>query len=191
MHTKDLYTQRSYQLLKGAQTLTLVPTNNLSTVTRNRVLRSIDPTWTKGKGKLPAYGAARMIADVLRQEYQIPHTDTWGDVAEFNVRYEHLPPEAYARLNELFLAEKACIRMHPKGDDRDYRQYYIERGYGIWAEATLPPTGRFEFRHLRPDSEVKAMMLAVSKRPENAERIKLAVQHVLDGRPLHITFNRE
>jgi hypothetical protein len=132
-----------------------------------------------------------MLIDLLRAEYQIPRTETWGNEAEFNVRYEHLPPEAHARLNELFLAEKAAIRMHPKGARRDYRQYYIDRGYGIWGEATLPATGLVEFSHLRPDQEVKEMMLAVMQRPENLERIKLAVQHVLDGRPLQIIYTKE
>ncbi len=192
MITHNIYDFRSYQLLlKGAQTVTTVPTANLTAVTRNRVLRAIDPSWTKGKGNMPHRGAARMLVDLLRDEYQIPQTETWGDEAEFNVRYEHLPPEAHARLNELFLAEKAAIRMHPKGDYRDYRLGYISRGYGIWGEDTLPPTGRFEFRHVRPDHEVKEMMLAVSKRPENLERIQLAVQHVLDGRPLQIIYTKE
>lgn len=193
MIIKDIYDFRTYQLLKGAQTVTTVPTANLTAVTRNRVLRTIDPSWTKGKGKgnMPSRGAARMLVDLLRDEYQIPQTETWGSEAEFNVRYEHLPPEAHARLNELFLAEKVAIRMHPKGDYRDYRQYYIDRGYGIWGEDSLPPTGRFEFVHVRPDQEVKEMMLAVTKHPENVERIKLAVQHVLDGRPLQIIYTKE
>lgn len=191
MITNNIYALRDYETLMGAQTTVTVPTFPLSAVTRNRVLRAIDPSYKKGTGKMPGYGRAVLLTRLLRTEYGLSHVESSGTESELTVHYENLPSDIYERLNQIFIAEKVAIRMAGAEPHTDYRIYQINRAYGTWSNDALPASGYVDFTHIRKDDEIKQMLIEFAKRPENAERIQLAVQHVLDGRPLHVTFTKE